>query len=200
METRVNAIKGTHNCRRHIPTIYFFIYYILFNIPTLKSYYFSARVVSCHPLQGPRKQHRWTHFLSAADASRSTSPAAQNPFQASLSFVQKEASAIVGRDHRRGTISNNTWLLWRRGRLQGWDFSSNEGRLPGAGVWDRPSLTLACETIKAKEICYCRSTQRCEKRAIKLEEHLFYVHAETGVDEILPQLAPQMWASAVKQM
>lgn len=64
----------------------------------------------------------------------SMSPAARKPLQTFLRFLHKETFAFVGREHRKGTISNHTWFLWRRGRLQRWDFSSNEGRLPGAGV------------------------------------------------------------------
>lgn len=116
-------------------------------------------------------------------------------------FVPKEPFALVGRDHRKGMIWNNTWLLWRSGRLQRWYFSSNEGRPPGAGVWDRPSLTLACETIKAKEICHCWSTRRCEKREIKLEEDLFYHPCwDWSGGNPTTVCPPKMGASAAIQM
>lgn len=126
-------------------------------------------------LTAPRQRDKWNPLaLRKWPFPPSMSAAAWKPLQTFLRFLHKETFAFVGREHRKGTISNHTWFLWRRGRLQRWDFSSNEGRLPGAGVWDRPSLTQAWETIKAKEMCHWGSTQRCEKREIKLEADLFY--------------------------
>lgn len=171
------TIKGTHHCRQRFQHFFFFwFYHVLLHFHSEVPLFLTLVCFPSPTLPVPRKQHKWTHFCNRRFPVPITgfAAAAGKPLQTFVTFVHKETFAFVGKDHRKGIISNNMWFLWRRGRLQRWDFSCNEGRLPGAGVWDKLSLTLACETIKVEEICHCRSTQRCEKREIKLEEDLFY--------------------------
>lgn len=165
-----------NKCRLTIKATHHFFprfYYVLLHPPPPQVQLFltPARLPS-PTLLVPRKQHKWTHLFSATNASfvHITGFAQTSP---NLCLCTKKRSHLWAE-----TTEKVPYQIIRGscGAEEGsrWDFSSNEGRLPGAGVWDRPSLTLACETIKAEEICHCRSTQRCEKREIKLEEDLFY--------------------------
>lgn len=70
--------------------------------------------------------------------------AAWNPSQplcGILTFVHKEILDSWAKSIGKA-LYKIMWFLWRQGKLLAIEFFSNERYLPGAGVWNRPSLTL----------------------------------------------------------
>lgn len=58
-----------------------------------------------------------------------------------LTFVHKEILDSWAKSAGEA-LYKIMWFLWRQGRLLAIEFFSNERYLSGAGVWNRPSLTL----------------------------------------------------------